>query len=68
MDSAGKIKTLKELRSAFWMNHTEFVGDFVFKKTQNDYRTDVRVEFCEWVDNLRRNEIIDDNLAIRATL
>lgn len=60
------ITTQKELRVEFWRQHPQFKR--AHGKTQNDYPTDVRVAFCDFVEHMRREGQISDALAQRATL
>lgn len=60
------ISTLAELRRAFWQAHPQFKRNG--KTKQNDYCTDIRVAWVDFVDSTRRNGDISENLAQRATL
>lgn len=62
------IKTLKQLRDEFWLNHPCYVLHFRAKKRQNDYNTDIRCAWCDYVDYLEREGRITEKLANRATL
>lgn len=62
------ITTQKELRASFWRNSPQFKGERVAGKTQNDYRADIRMAWCDYVDSQHRNGAISDALADRATL
>lgn len=73
------ITTQKDLRAAFWEAHPQHrrgvkaVGTahgrkFYVEKTQNDYPTDVRVAWCDFIDYMRRDGQISEALAQRATL
>lgn len=73
------ITTQKDLRAAFWEAHPQYKRGVKFagmangrklyvEKTQNEYPTDVRVAWCDFVDNMRRNGQISEALAGRATL
>jgi hypothetical protein len=59
------MKTQAEVRDAFWEDHS-FVK--VPGKMQNDYPTDVRCAFVDYVDMLARDGLIDEALASRVTL
>tara|TARA_R110002050_G_scaffold177803_1_gene310907 strand:- start:629 stop:838 length:210 start_codon:yes stop_codon:yes gene_type:complete len=69
------MTTQKEIRVNFWINHPEFKkgykknksGNYV-AKSQNDYNTDIRCYFCDYVENLRCNGVITESLSNRATL
>lgn len=59
------ITTQKELRALFWRSckfqrHARW--------TQNQYPADVRICWCDFVENMNRDGIISDALANRATL
>ena len=62
------MKTITEVRNAFWEAHPQFASERRSKKRQNDYRVDIRVSFCEYLDVLERNQIISEKLADKATL
>ena len=57
--------TQPEIRKAFWqgLNRKPVSG-----WTQNDYKPLIRCEFVEFVDRLRRDELISECLAKRVTL
>ena len=64
------MTTQTQVRDAFWFEvmgndgkPRQFRG-----KGQNELPTDVRVKFCDFVDELRRSERISDRLAQRVTL
>ena len=60
------IKTVTELRAAFWEAHPQYTQRGRAK--QNSYPADVRGAWCDFIDSLHRNEGITDSLADRATL
>lgn len=60
------MKTQTEIRDAFWEAHPQYKE--VKGKRQNDYDTDIRCAFVDFVDGLRRNETITEKLAMRVTL
>lgn len=60
------ITTQKALRNEFWYQHPQFKR--VSGWTQNDYKTDVRVTWCEWIDDMYRSGQISEAMAERATL
>jgi hypothetical protein len=66
------MKTLTELRAAFWEYLNEVAPELAAKKRsrkkQNEYCTDIRVSFVDFVDNQRREGNITEGLANRATL
>ena len=55
-----------ELRGIFWDIHPQFKREG--NKKQNEYCTDIRVAFVDFVDNLRQTNQISEKLANRATL
>lgn len=60
------IATRKELRDEFWRTHPQFKR--IPGKTQNDYLVDVRIAWCEWINDLYMNDRISKGLVERATL
>ena len=63
-----KKMSFKEIRNSFWDLHPEFKDEYRYRKKQNDYSTDVRVSFCDYIENLRRDGIITESQANRITL
>ena len=62
------MKTIAEVRNAFWNVHTEFKSDFRKTYRQNQYKTDIRCAFADYVDSLEKNGDINETLARRVTL
>jgi hypothetical protein len=62
------MKTQKEIRMAFWESFPHYKNERKSGKTQNDYRTDIRCDFVEYVEFLRLSGIITEKLANRVTL
>ena len=62
------MKTISDVRNAFWRDHSEFKNDFRKNKRQNDYKTDIRTAFVDYVDMLHRDKQISDKLANTVTL
>lgn len=66
------MKTQTQVRNAFWDYLNEVAPDLAkdrrARKTQNDYQTDIRVSFVDYVDHLRRDGQISESLANRVTL
>lgn len=62
------MKTQKEVRAAFWESFPEFKPEFRVSKRQNDYRTDIRCAFVDYVDYLNKDGQISDSLTNRVTL
>lgn len=63
------ITTQSDLRSAFWEAHEQLRRAY-FRRSwrQNQYPTDVRVPWCDYVESCHRDGLISDALAQRATL
>lgn len=66
------IKTVSALRNEFWEYLKEVSPELAAKrrtrKTQNEYETDIRCSFVDFVDNQMKDGIIPEKLANRATL
>ena len=60
------IEDEDEVRAAFWEAHPQYTE--VDGQTQNDYPTDVRVAFCDYVDYLQKDGQISEELAGEVTL
>ena len=60
------ITTQAQPRKEFWKEHPTLKR--VPGKTQNQYPTDTRVAWCDFVENMRRSQMISEKLAIKATL
>ena len=62
--------TLKELRKMFWREVAtpEMRAEYRTRKTQNDYSTDVRCAWVDFVDSAQKNGIITEKQADNATL
>ena len=62
-------KTINAVREAFWQSTTdENRKERRTRKRQNDYYTDIRCEFVDFVDYLARNGQISEKLAYKVTL
>jgi hypothetical protein len=61
------LTTQKQVRAAFWQQ-TQWQASYRAGKKQNDYCTDIRVDFIDFVDALSRAGIISEALASRVTL
>lgn len=67
MDMKGM--TAKQVRDSFWETQPhEYRSLRRAWKKQNDYPTDVRCAFVDYVDHLRRNGQITERMAQRITL
>lgn len=62
------MKTITQVRAAFWESHPEILHHKRSKKRQNDYNTNIRCLFVDFVDNLHKNGQISDKLAFKVTL
>lgn len=62
------MKTIKQIRESFWQSHPEFKTDYRKSYRQNQYNADIRSAFVNYVDILRRDNVITEDLAYRATL
>ena len=60
------ISTQTTLRAAFWSAHPQFKRKG--RQKQNEYPTDVRVAWCDFVEYTRRNGDITEHLAYKVTL
>lgn len=80
MKTQDMLKNEAQVRASFWENHPQFTrktkripftqaGIPCYRAmTQNEYSTDVRCAFVDWVDYLHRSGMISDNLENRVTL
>ena len=62
------MKTITEVRNSFWNTFEDFKKDFRVKKRQNQYNATIRSCFCDYVDSLRKDNVISEKLANRVTL
>lgn len=62
------IKTLTQLRSAFWSAHPEIKDQYRVTYRQNQYCAYIRILWCDFVDSMSRDNQITEKLAQRATL
>ena len=62
--------TQAQVREAFWAGVGLRLGNcrYTKSKRQNEYPTDVRVAFVDYVDSLARDGQISEKLAQRVTL
>jgi len=60
------ITTQKALRNEFWYQHPQYKRVSGWK--QNDYKVDIRVAWCDFIDNLYQSDQISKGLVERATL
>ncbi len=62
------MRTQKDIRQSFWETHPEFKEHYRVSKRQNEYITDIRVCFCDYVDSLQKGGLISEKLVRRVTL
>ena len=62
------MRTVAEIRKSFWNTFPKFKSEYRKTWRQNQYRTDIRVTFVDFVDMLERGGVITTSLANRATL
>ena len=62
------MKTISEVRKAFWDNFPQFKNEYRKTYRQNQYNTDIRCAFVDFVDYLQKDGIITENLANKVTL
>ena len=62
------MKTITQVRKSFWEAYPEFKNEYRKTWRQNQYKTDIRCAFVNFVDYLRNNNIITENLAKNVTL
>jgi hypothetical protein len=62
------MKTVSQVRKAFWEDCPEFKNHYRKTYRQNQYHVDIRCAFVDFVDYLQKNGEISENLANRVTL
>ena len=62
------IKTQSQVRLLFWESFPEFQSEYRKTYRQNQYRTDIRCAFVDFVDHLHKDGKITESLAYRVTL
>jgi hypothetical protein len=62
------MKTITEVRKAFWAYYPEFKPEYRKTYRQNDYNATIRTTFVDYVDHLRKGNVISEKLANRVTL
>lgn len=62
------MRTITEVRNAFWNAHPEIEHERRRRKRQNAYSVDIRIAFCDYVEHLRDSGAISEKLAQRVTL
>jgi len=63
------MKTQKQVRQSFWDSNPFWkANEYKARKRQNQYHTDIRCAFVDYVDYLQKDGIISQALAQRITL
>lgn len=62
------MKTITQVRKSFWQSFPQFKTEFRTRKRQNQYSTDCRCCFVDYVDQLQKSGEISEKLAKRVTL
>lgn len=62
------MMTLAQVRNEFWESHPQFKGEYRKTYTQNQYSATIRTAFVDWVDFLRKDNVISESFANRVTL
>jgi hypothetical protein len=66
------MKTQKQVRANFWAYLKEvapqYLKEYKASKKQNDYNTDIRTTFVDYVNALRIDGVISEKLAYKVTL
>lgn len=62
------MKTVTEIRQAFWDQNEDLKHHYRVSKKQNDYPLDVRLAFIDYLQSMRKSGEISEKLAYRATL
>lgn len=62
------MKTITQVRMAFWEAFPEFKSDYRKTWRQNQYNATIRTTFVNYVDSLRKDNSITESLANRVTL
>lgn len=60
--------TQKEVREAFWEAFPAYAKERRSRKSQNDYRADIRVAFIDFIEALVHEGAISENLSYKVTL
>lgn len=62
------MKTQAEVRKSFWESFPEFKNEYRTRKRQNDYRTDIRCLFVDFLNQLLKSGEITQKQANKYTL
>jgi len=63
-----RLNTDEQIRQRFWDSHPEFDEDYNPSLEQNDYCTDIRIAFTDFIEELRNNGQITEEQAYEITL
>ena len=62
------MKTISQVREAFWDANPQFRSEYRKTYRQNEYGATIRTAFVEFVDQLNKDGQISEKLAYRVTL
>ena len=62
------MKTITQVRLAFWDSFPEFKESYRITYRQNRYNATIRTAFVDYVDSLQKSGVITEKLAYRVTL
>lgn len=68
MQTTMQITTQREVRRLFWESFPEFANEKRPGYSQNDYRTDIRVAFTDFIDSLYQDGSISESMVNKVTL
>lgn len=68
LNQSKMFTTQKQIRESFWESFPQYASERRARKTQNDYKCDIRMTFCDYVESLRRDGQISEKLAYNVTL
>ena len=68
LNQSKMFTTQKQIRASFWESFPQYASERRARKTQNDYKCDIRQDFCFYVESLRRDGQISEKLAYKVTL
>jgi hypothetical protein len=63
-----KKYTFKQIRDMFFECHPQFAHERRYRKSQNEYSTDCRCAFVDFVDSLHKDGTITDKQSFGITL
>lgn len=62
------ITNQKDLRRAFWESVEDYPTITNKRLRNGDYPTDTRIAWCDFIERIRRESVISEKMAQRATL